>query len=598
MMRIQLSETGFACMNRRIKCYFITGNNEKRHQHGNGGNNVTFIMKSVNYSRISNYSAFYKARLFILANLLLLMTFHAWGQGGGCVNGPTVNLNITSGSTCGLAPVKISGTFGGSATSIKITENGSGSVSPRSISLTTFEFTYTPKSNDDGKNVTITVTTNDPAGAACSAAMATFVLTVGSSLPAPLIGNVTGPTCIDPTGSVMLNGLPSSGTWTLTRYPGTVIFSGTGISTTVSGLSPGTYNFSVTNAGGCISNLSANAVIPVQSIVAEANAGTGGHICGQDFAFNAVITNGTGTWTKISGPGNVVFSPDNHHPDAHVIVDQVGTYDFAWSIDNSSCSSTDIVRVIFHELPVIEISNNKDTTICQGADIQLHASGAGFFSWTPPALLNNPNISDPVATPVTSAILTVTLTDQFGCSNSADIIVNVKNKAVANAGPDQVLESQFSTIMNAVLNNNDDTGMWSLISGKGEFYDSANAKASVSELSPAINEFLWTVNNGVCPPSSDTVMITVGDVLIPTLITPNMDGRNDYMVIGSLSGKGSSAELIIFDRRGAQVYKNINYDNSWNGVDYNDNPLPEDTYFYILKTNSTQSIKGFIVVRR
>ena len=555
-------------------------------------------MKSVNYSRIKNYYAFYWARFIILVNFLLFLTLHAWSQRGGCVNGPTVNLGFTSGSTCGLAPVKISGTFGGSATSIKITNNGGGSVSPGSISSTPFEFTYTPKSKDNGKNVTITVTTNDPPGAACSAAKTTFVLSVGSSLTAPLIGTVTGTTCINPTGNVILNGLPSSGTWTLTRYPDTVTSSGTGVSTTVSGLSPGTYNFSVSNPSGCVSNMSANAVIPVQSIGTVANAGTGGHVCGLDFIFSAVITNGTGTWTKISGPGNAAFSPDNHHPDTHVIVDQVGTYDFAWNIDNSACSSTDIVRVIFHELPLIEISSSKDTTICKGADIQLHASGTGFFSWAPPALFNNPNISDPVATPVTSAILTVTLTDQFGCMNSADIMVNVKNKAVANAGPDQVLESQFSTIMNAVLYNNDDTGVWSLISGKGEFYDSASAKASVSELSPDMNKFLWTVNNGVCPPSSDTVMITIGDVQIPTLITPNMDGRNDYLVIGGLSEKGTSAELIIFDRRGAQVYKNTNYDNSWNGVDYNDNPLPEDTYFYILKTNSIQSIKGFFVIRR
>jgi gliding motility-associated-like protein len=561
------------------------------------GNQLTYIMKSVNYSSI-NISAFCKARLFILINLLLFFSLHAYGQRGGCVNGPTVTLAFTSGSTCGLAPVKISGSFGGSATNIKITENGGGSVSPASISSSPFEFTYTPKSKDNGNNVTITVTTIDPPGAACSAAKATFVLTVGSSLSAPVIGTVTGPTCIIPTGNVILNGLPSSGTWALTRYPDSVTSSGTGISTTVSGLSPGTYSFSVTNHAGCISNMSDNAVIPVQSVGVVANAGTGGHVCGLDFAFSAVITNGTGTWTKINGPGNAVFSPDNHHPDSHVNVDQVGTYDFAWNIDNSACSSMDIARVIFHELPVIEISSKKDTTICKGVNIQLHASGVGFFSWSPAALFNNPNISDPVATPVTSAILTVTLTDQFGCMNSDDITVNVKTKPVANAGPDQVLESQISTIMNAVLYNNDETGVWSLISGKGEFYDSSNAKATVNDLSPDMNKFLWTVNNGVCPPSSDTVMITIGDVLIPTLITPNMDGRNDYMVIGGLGEKGNIAELIIFDRRGVQVYKNTNYDNLWNGVDYNDNPLPEDTYFYILKTNGNQSVKGFIVIRR
>jgi gliding motility-associated-like protein len=92
-------------------------------------------------------------------------------------------------------------------------------------------------------------------------------------------------------------------------------------------------------------------------------------------------------------------------------------------------------------------------------------------------------------------------------------------------------------------------------------------------------------------------MIIVHDLIIKTLITPNMDGRNDYFVLEGLSTLGKT-ELIIFDRRGVQVYKNENYDNLWNGVDYKGNPLPEDTYFCIIKTVSGKKINGYIVIRR
>jgi gliding motility-associated-like protein len=105
------------------------------------------------------------------------------------------------------------------------------------------------------------------------------------------------------------------------------------------------------------------------------------------------------------------------------------------------------------------------------------------------------------------------------------------------------------------------------------------------------------VSNGYCPPVGDTINITVNDFVIPTLITPNMDGRNDYFVLRGLSTLGKT-ELVIFDRRGAQVYKNMNYDNLWNGVDYNKNPLPDDTYFYVIKTANGKSISGYIVIRR
>ena len=66
----------------------------------------------------------------------------------------------------------------------------------------------------------------------------------------PVAGTVTQATCITATGSVVLNGLPS-GSWTLAQT-GTVnnTISGSGTSTTVSGLAPGTYNFIVNN-GSC-----------------------------------------------------------------------------------------------------------------------------------------------------------------------------------------------------------------------------------------------------------------------------------------------------------------------------------------------------------
>jgi gliding motility-associated-like protein len=125
--------------------------------------------------------------------------------------------------------------------------------------------------------------------------------------------------------------------------------------------------------------------------------------------------------------------------------------------------------------------------------------------------------------------------------------------------------------------------VWSVISGTGLFYEITSAKTPINNLSIGDNKFLWSVTNGVCPESHDSIMIIVHDLVIKTLITPNMDGRNDYFVLEGLSTQ-DKPELVIFDRRGVQVYKKENYDNLWNGIDYNRNPLPDDTYFCIIKT--------------
>ena len=386
-----------------------------------------------------------------------------------------------------------------------------------------------------------------------------------------------------------------TGTWSKVSGPGNVTFSPNAntVNALVTVTAFGSYTFRWTVFNGTCSNSGTVAINFIQQ--APANAGTGGHECDKDFIFNAVATTGTGTWTKISGPGNVVYTPDNHQTNSKVTIDQVGIYEFAWTVVNSICTSSDIVKVVFHDLP--SLNAGTDTAICKSGSIQLHAQGTGSFVWVPAVSVSNPNISDPVAAPGITTTFTVTLTDQFGCKNSDNIIVEVRENPVANAGPDQVLEYLFEAMMDAELARDYETGNWSLISGTGEIFDTTYSKTSISGLSLDNNKFVWTVSNGVCPVSLDTITIIVNDLVIPTLITPNMDGKNDYFVLRGLSTLGKT-ELVIFDRRGARVYKNLDYDNKWDGVDYNNNPLADDTYFFVLKTENGKSISGYIVIRR
>jgi len=182
-----------------------------------------------------------------------------------------------------------------------------------------------------------------------------------------------------------------------------------------------------------------------------------------------------------------------------------------------------------------------------------------------------------------------------GFFNIQPVVVTIQQLPVANGGADQTLDFLFSTTLDATLADNE-TGIWSLYSGTGDFTDSSNPKTEISNLTEGNNVLLWTVQSGVCPAVIDTVTIDVHKLVIPTLITPNMDGRNDYFVIKGLPTLGKT-ELVIFDRRGAQVYKNVNYDNTWNGVDYNGGSLPDDTYFFVLKPANWKSISGYIVIR-
>jgi gliding motility-associated-like protein len=212
----------------------------------------------------------------------------------------------------------------------------------------------------------------------------------------------------------------------------------------------------------------------------------------------------------------------------------------------------------------------------------LNAIGSGSFLWTPDNLVNNRAISNPVATPVATSVLTVTLTDQWGCKNSDQVSIEVREQPVASAGPDQVLEYLFESTLNAAALDNRQTGEWTIISGTGEFTNKNDNATRVSKLSLDKNSFKWTITNGLCLISSDTVNIIVHDLIIPTLITPNKDGKNEYFIIRGVETLGKT-ELVIFNRWGARVYMNSNYDNKWDGVDDNEDPLPDDTYFFVLR---------------
>ncbi|WP_163409882.1 T9SS sorting signal type C domain-containing protein, partial [Flavobacterium ajazii] len=99
-------------------------------------------------------------------------------------------------------------------------------------------------------------------GSGCSATLiGSAVVTINSVSTAPTVGTITNISCTTNTGSVVLSGLPTTGTWSITSTPATVTTPGSGSSTTISGLGLGSYTFTVTNTSGCPSAASASVTI-------------------------------------------------------------------------------------------------------------------------------------------------------------------------------------------------------------------------------------------------------------------------------------------------------------------------------------------------
>jgi gliding motility-associated-like protein len=87
------------------------------------------------------------------------------------------------------------------------------------------------------------------------------------------------------------------------------------------------------------------------------------------------------------------------------------------------------------------------------------------------------------------------------------------------------------------------------------------------------------------------------ELLANNMITPNGDGVNDTWIVKNIHLYPNN-ELKIYDRDGRLVFDMIGYDNTWGGM-FNGNPLPEDSYYYVLYFDSGKAKKaGFISIVR
>ncbi|HRS54204.1 MAG TPA: hypothetical protein P5250_05820, partial [Bacteroidales bacterium] len=109
----------------------------------------------------------------------------------------------------------------------------------------------------------------------------------------------------------------------------------------------------------------------------------------------------------------------------------------------------------FYRIPVkaivIEPKANAgaDTSICFGNSLQLNATGGIYYQWSPITGLNDPYISNPIVSPLTSTNYTVTIYDKYGCTDKDSIYITVLAKPNANAGNDTSICQGQTLILNA-----------------------------------------------------------------------------------------------------------------------------------------------------
>lgn len=131
----------------------------------------------------------------------------------------------------------------------------------------------------------------------------------------------------------------------------------------------------------------------------------------------------TCTWTQFSATWNsgasttAVISIVNRNT-------MVQGNDFA--LDDISFAPVFVKRdsvIISVDTPLVR--TRTDTTICKTTSVQLTATGAATYSWTPAATLSNANIANPLATPVAPTQYIVSGINSFGCEAKDTVNIGI-----------------------------------------------------------------------------------------------------------------------------------------------------------------------------
>ncbi len=251
---------------------------------------------------------------------------------------------------------------------------GSWSINPGSYNGTGATFSL---NNQAAGNYSFTVKDSNQ----CVSSTSTAIINAAPTIPtAPTIGTITQPTCANPTGSVILNGLPTN--CTITKTPGGETYSATGNSYTVTNLSAGTYTFSVSN-GNCSSSASSNVVI-------NAAPSTSAPIVGLIVQPTCAVATGSaslsglpsGNWTLTRLPGNVNFTSSGSITTISGL--PTGTYNYTVT-DANGCISSNSTTVTINTqpaTPVAPIANAQSFLVSDNATVaNLQIVSSGTPNW-------------------------------------------------------------------------------------------------------------------------------------------------------------------------------------------------------------------------
>ncbi len=480
--------------------------------------------------------------------------------------------------------------------------------------------TYIPDQEESGFiTLTITATGSVP----CASATDSLVLEI---IPAPEAN--AGPDLSGCDGQAVSISLATASDYNslLWTSSGTGVFSETGQLQTFYSPSPedqaaGSVTLTLTASGVNPCGISSDQLILTIEQGPRVDAGPDIILCNSDpfIIQGATASNYSSLSWSHDGEG-ILINENTLSPGYTPSAGETGTITFTLTVQgNQLCGSivaSDQVSITLSN-PIL-VNAGPDQQIPSGSTTNISGTasgGSGFlaYNWEPASLLTTPN-------DLNSATLTLNANTQFvlivmdlstGCSDmdTLNIMMGAANlPPIAN--PDQDTASvSIPAIIPVLINDSDPDGFITgitIITPPNFGTVVINEDNTLTYTPVAGYEGFDTLVYQICdngmPVLCDTALVVIrvfgerpfDDIVIYNYLTPNGDYHNDDWIIDNIQFWPEN-EVLIFNRWGDRIRSFAHYDNTttvWNGTNEQGDPVPDGTYFYIVKVKHMDPLSG------
>ena len=248
--------------------------------------------------------------------------------------------------------------------------------------------------------------------------------TVTITEPTPLIATVSNVNDVKCYGAADGSALANANGGTA---PYTYLWNTGGTTPNPNTMGPGFYTVTVTDDHGCTDTASAQINEPVELVITAQALTSSCEGAGQGTA-DAIASGGVPPYSIAwqTNPPQYGTSANGMNP---------GTYNVTVT-DGNGCLKTTTVTINGFPSPTVDAG--ADRIFCFGMNgVQLTASGADSYSWSPAAGLSCTACPDPVASPNNTTNYIVTGTDANNCTGTDEMLVTVYKEQPTSSGSDK-----------------------------------------------------------------------------------------------------------------------------------------------------------------